>query len=550
LAVVAAFGVVAPAAHASLTVPSRTFTSLSAFEAAAGGADNDATLGQRGGGFRHLTWDGIALDGSDPGSTVIRSGRVAAVARSRAQPWGLVLGPNVAVANDGFASVNSNAGFAASSPPNEWAPFNMNTTEWQIVTPTGQTSTPVPALTRGLGVVFLHAAASGTTIQYFNGQTPLGEATAPGGPTSFVGMLFDEPVVTRVVITLGAAAMFNLDGSPGAANPVAGDDVLLAEPGAGEPTVSATAGVPVSPVLASFSDTTSGLTAAAFRAAIDWGDGTRGIGTITSGSGGVFSVSGSHAYAQAGSYTASVTVDDFSGSELMTQALAQVAPRATTTSLTCSPAPVAVTATTNCVATVSDAAGAGASTPSGVLAFSTTTPGATFAQDTGCLLGPTAVAGVASCAVQFTPADLPPAQAHVSVAYGGDAAHAASTAAATVGVRPQRCSLRTLTRKLRPAGLGVLVTCDARANVQIGVRALAARRGRLRAFQLQFGTLRKAVTAGRPTVLTIKPKAGVLRSLHAALRRGQHVSLRLTVTASSHGTSKTTTTRVAAIRIV
>ena len=161
-------------------------------------------------------------DGSDPGSTVITPRHVVALSRSRAQPWGLELGPTVAVANDGFASVNSNAGFAPFSAPNEWALFNSNMTELQIVTPTGQTSTPLPALTRGVGVVFLHAAASGTTIEYFNGQTSLGVATAPVGPTSFVGMLFGDPVVTRVVITLGSTAMFNLNGSPGDTNPGGG----------------------------------------------------------------------------------------------------------------------------------------------------------------------------------------------------------------------------------------------------------------------------------------------------------------------------------------
>ena len=57
----AALGVAAPAAHAVLTVPPPTpFTSLPAFEAQAGGADNGTTPGEQGSGFRHLTWDAIA----------------------------------------------------------------------------------------------------------------------------------------------------------------------------------------------------------------------------------------------------------------------------------------------------------------------------------------------------------------------------------------------------------------------------------------------------------------------------------------------------------
>ena len=101
---------------------------LANFKTTAGGADNGTASGEQGGGFRQVTWDGIAVDGKDPGSTVIASGHVVAVARSRVQPWGLELGPNVAVATDGFASMNSHAGFPPFSRPNEWAPFDSNTT--------------------------------------------------------------------------------------------------------------------------------------------------------------------------------------------------------------------------------------------------------------------------------------------------------------------------------------------------------------------------------------------------------------------------------------
>src|SRR5262249_59101232 len=135
--------------------------------------------------FRRLNWDGVALDGSDPGSTVVASGHVVALSRSRAQPWGMELGPQVAVANDGFRSVNSQAGFPAFTAPNEWALFNTNSTELQIVDPAAQTSTPAAALSRGLGVVFLNVTGPGTTIQYFNGETLLGQVSAPTGTAPF-----------------------------------------------------------------------------------------------------------------------------------------------------------------------------------------------------------------------------------------------------------------------------------------------------------------------------------------------------------------------------
>jgi hypothetical protein len=545
VACVAAFAVAAPAAHATLSVPPPTpFTSLPAFEAASGGVDNGTSSGEQASGFRHFNPAGIAVDGSDPGSTAIQGGHTAALSRSRLQPWGIRLGPTVAVANDGFKSVNSHAGF---SPANLWAPFNSNTTTLDIVSP----GAPAPAVTRGLGIAFV--GNGGGTIDYYSGDTLLGEVTAPQGTSSFAGALFRDPVVTRVVVTLGTAEMFGFDGgppTPGGVDPTtlaAGDDIVLAEPDAGEATIAATAGVPISPVLASFDSDES---ASQIRATIDWGDGTSSSGSIAPAAGGGFVVTGSHAYAAAGSYTANVTVDDFSGSELTTQALVRVAPRPTATSLTCSPSSVAVTAGTTCTATVSDTGGAGASTPTGLLSFSSTTTGAGFGQDGGCLLAPTAISGVAACAVQFTPGQRLSNQAHLAVAYGGDGAHAASDAAGTVGVRPQRCTLTVLTRRrLRPQGIGVLVTCDARSGVQIGAKAVVARKGRLKAFRLQFGTVHASVGQARPTVLIVKPAHGVIPLLRAALRRHQRISLRLTLTASSQTVSKQTTTRVSAFRL-
>ena len=558
MAVAAAFGAAASAAQASLSVPTGgppvTFTSLSAFEAAAGGADNGTLVGEQGGGFRHVNWDAIRLDGSDPGSAVINPGVLVAPAPGRLQPWGLSLGPNVAVSSDGFHSVNSSVRFTPFTPPNSWAPFNSNVAEFDVVAPDAQGSTPVPAQSRGLGVLFLDVRlADSTEIQYFNGDIPLGQVFAPvnpGGP-SFAGLLFPNPVVTRVAVTLGTGRIFDFNGSvaspgPSTADPVAGDDVALAEPAPARAPLKATAGVPVTAVLDTFTESTSG---SSVSAVIDWGDGVRTPGTIAPAAGGAFAVTGNHAYAAAGSHTAKVTVQDFQGPQQISQTDISVGPRPTTMSVTCSPSPVAVTAATTCTVAVSDAAAGERSAPTGLVSFTSPTPGAAFPRADSCLLGSSATSGESVCAVRFTPGQLPPDQARVLAAYSGDGLHTASNGIATIGVSAQRCRVQTLSRRLRPAGLGVLVTCDARASVQITAKALAARKGTFRAFQLQFGTLRAAVTAGRPTVLVIKPASGVLRALRTALRRHQHVSFKLTLTASSHATQRTTTTRVAAIRL-
>jgi hypothetical protein len=558
VAVACACAALAPAAYASLGVPtagSVTFTgsgastasAMAAFEATAGGTDNGTTAGDQAGGYRHATWDQIALDGSDPGSTTIEPGHVIVPARSRLQPWGLELGPELAVANDGFRSVGSTVTFTPFSAPNVWGPFNSDVADFDVVAPASEGSTPVPAQTRGLGIVLLNAGVT-TQIQYYNGTILIGTVAGPAttAATWFGGLLFPDQVVTRVIVTLGGGNIFGWDGSTvsaGQASPVAGDDIVLAEPG---PELQATAGVPISAVLDTFTNTESNATAT-----IDWGDGTSTVGTIVPAGGGTFDVTGGHSYARAGPYTATVTVDDFSGDEQSSDTVIQVAARASSLSVTCSPSPVAVTASTTCTATVADVGAGGPITPTGTVALSSPTAGASFADDSGCMLGPTETQGVAICQVQFTPTQLPPVQARVDGFYAGDGAHAGSSDSAVIRVRAQRCTLKAVSARLKghPAVLGMLVNCDARANVTIAVKATGARKGRFKAFSLSFGSLKAAVTAGRPTVLTLRPPQGVLSVLRTAAGRHQRVSLKLTLTASSHATRTTTTTRVAALRI-
>jgi hypothetical protein len=547
--VVAVFGASASVAHASLGVPSQTFNSLAQFEFAVGGSDNGTTPGEQAGGFRHWTPAGIAVDGSNTGTAAIPGGHTAALTSSVPQPWGIELGPAVAVANDGFKSVNSNAGF---SPPDLWAPFNSNTTTFDIVVPAAQSNAPTPAVTRGLGVEFVHVENSGTTISYYSDDGLLGQVRVAQGATSFAGMLFRDPVVTRVAITLGTAEIFGFDGStvtPGGSDPTtlaAGGDVVLAEPGAGEPTVAATAGVPVSSALAGFD---SGDSPSQISATVDWGDGTASSGTIAAAGAGAFTVTGSHTYAQAGTYMANVTIEDFSGSELRTQALVHVAPEPTTTSVSCSPGDVAVSATAACTATVQDVDGAGTSPPSGLVTFSSPTAGGAFPASGSCILG-AANARTSLCEVQFMPEQRPPVQARITAAYGGDEAHTASSGDTTIAVHTRSCTLRPLSKRLRAGGFAVIATCDARATIQVVAAAHASRKGSHKAFQLHFGSVGSLAPAGRPTVLVIKAAQGVLPVLRAALHRHQQVSLKLTLTvAATQAIRKTTTKRVSLIRL-
>lgn len=74
-------------------------------------------------------------------------------------------------------------------------------------------------------------------------------------------------------------------------------------------TISAGEGTSFSGAVATFSDPDTTATAAEYTATIAWGDGNTSPGTITGG-GGTFTVSGDHTYADEGSNTVTVTIDD------------------------------------------------------------------------------------------------------------------------------------------------------------------------------------------------------------------------------------------------
>jgi hypothetical protein len=479
---------------------------------------------------------------------VIESGHVATVPTNALQPWGLEVGPEIAAANDGFQSVNS-AQFTPFSQPNVWGPYNSDTAGFDVVAPTGQGSTSTPAQTRGLGIVFLGNGGGSPqpTIDYYNGDILLDSVSAPAGAAvSFAGLLYPDPVVTRVAVTLGGSDIFDWTGgavTPGGSGAVAADDIVLAEPAPARPTLLATAGVSTGGILDTFTNTESQATAV-----IDWGDGTRTAGTIASEGGGVFNVIGNHAYAAPGSYTATVTVSDYSGDQQVSQTQVQVGTRFSQTSVTCSPATVAVSGTTLCAAAVSDSSAGNPTAPTGVVTFSSPTAGGSFPTAGSCTLGATAVTGTSMCVVQFEPGQRPPVHAGVIASYRGDTLHSASQAVTTIAVENQHCSVSTLSRRLRAGGFGLLVTCDARASVQVGAEAHVTRSGPFRAFSLPFGSGHSLVNPGRPTVLVIKTAPGVVRVLRAALARHQRVSLKLTLTATSHTTRTITTKRVSAIR--
>jgi hypothetical protein len=135
-------------------------------------------------------------------------------------------------------------------------------------------------------------------------------------------------------------AILDADGSAGTAMATAtvADATLTATAA----PVSAVEGQPFNGTVATFRDANPGAPVSDFRATAAWGDGTTSACAVSQlgGPGTAFTVSGSHTYAEAGSFAVSVTIDDGGGSAVTARGHAAVADAP----LTASAAPVSAVA--------------------------------------------------------------------------------------------------------------------------------------------------------------------------------------------------------------
>jgi hypothetical protein len=220
---------------------------------AAGGAKDafDAFLAAAGATPRRITWDGVPTPLAAPGVNQLPiNDNTTGINTTRFSGAGAFYPETYAVANDGFASVNPTTGagqFPAFSGTKTFAAFNEFTIEQTFVVPGAGSTTP--GKTQGFGAIFMDVELARTSsIEYFNNGNSLGTFfvdVAGDGGFSFLGVLFDEPLVTEVRLTLGNKILFNFDGvnttSTGAediANGidlVATDDFVFANPQAAAP---------------------------------------------------------------------------------------------------------------------------------------------------------------------------------------------------------------------------------------------------------------------------------------------------------------------------
>lgn len=194
------------------------------------------------------------------------------------------------------------------------------------------------------------AAEYTATIDWGDGTTTPGTVTGPnGGPFTVSGThtYADEGSYSITVVITDADTPSNQATAHSTAN--VADAALTAG------TLTVTGGTEGSaPATASFTftDANSAATAGDFSATIDWGDGTTTTGTVA-GAGGAFTVTGSHTYAEEGTYTVKVTVTDDGGSTTSATGTAKVADAAL--SATCGTTTISSQSFSGAVATFTDA---------------------------------------------------------------------------------------------------------------------------------------------------------------------------------------------------
>jgi hypothetical protein len=165
---------------------------------------NGATPGSQAAGRREINWDGVPASFTDndafPGDFF----------NTRSPRGAVFTAPAFRVSDRNLAEVDpSYAGqFTFFSPQKTFAVAGSAVMETEFQVPGATT----PAAVRGFGVVFVDVDRQGSAyLEFFGPSGSLGRFDAPvqsaGSPLSFLGVVFQDTVVTRVRIVSGNAAL-------------------------------------------------------------------------------------------------------------------------------------------------------------------------------------------------------------------------------------------------------------------------------------------------------------------------------------------------------
>lgn len=200
------------------------------FRALLGDPLNGGQAGQQAAGRREINWDGV------PASFTDNDALPADFFNTRSPRGAVFTGPAFRVSDRNLAEVDpSYAGqFTFFSPQKTFAVAGSAVMETEFQVPGATT----PAAVRGFGVVFVDVDRQGSAyLEFFGPSGSLGRFDAPvqsaGSPLSFLGVVFQDTVVTRVRIVSGNAALGEgvRDVSDGGREDlVVMDDFLYSEP--------------------------------------------------------------------------------------------------------------------------------------------------------------------------------------------------------------------------------------------------------------------------------------------------------------------------------
>ncbi len=249
---------VTPPAAAAVPVPPMVIVgagnisnTVAAYQLLLGGQNNGGEPGARPDGFRTINWDGVpddqsAPNGYDPAffnqpTAPLARGAVFATPGDGLQISADADNPTNTPVRFGHINPTYTDIFKTFSAEKLFSPVGSNIADIFFFVPGSDT----PAVTRGFGAVYTDIDTAHTAFEYFDlDGNSLGAYQAPvaNEGLSFLGAIFPEPVVHRVRITYGTAALGPDDGP--AADVAVMDDFIYGEPQPAPVSAPAAAGLP------------------------------------------------------------------------------------------------------------------------------------------------------------------------------------------------------------------------------------------------------------------------------------------------------------------
>jgi PEP-CTERM motif len=211
-----------------------------AFRTAIGGGVVAGANGSFGGVRREINWDGVpdlfsAPNLMPPDFFNVNSPRGAVFSTPGS---GFEVSANAGIAPIEFGNIDATypTVFATFSPQRLFTAIGSNITDVRFFV----AGTNTPAVTSAFGAIFTDVDTIGSSLQFFDVfNNSLGTFAVPsliGNETfEFLGVIFDSPVISRVRITSGNAALGAGINDGGAIDLAVMDDFLYAEPQAAVP---------------------------------------------------------------------------------------------------------------------------------------------------------------------------------------------------------------------------------------------------------------------------------------------------------------------------